>query len=222
MAAARRLVHIDVVSDTICPWCFIGKRRLEKAIASVASLPLAFEVQWRPFFLDPTLPAEGVDKMERYRSKFGEDRIAQMLPYMQSVGAAEGIKFDYGGKICSTLDSHALMEVAWEKGGAALQNSVCEELMKYYFEQQGNLGDEKGLLEAAKRGGLAEDDARAALGDAALKRRIGEEVQAWQRKHRISGVPFFIIDGKFKLSGAQEPSAFVEIFEDLATRDAGR
>lgn len=78
--AARRVLHIDVVSDTICPWCYVGAKRLKSAIAASSHLPLDFEIRWRPFFLDPTLPKEGKNKMEHYKAKFGAARTEAMLP----------------------------------------------------------------------------------------------------------------------------------------------
>ena len=88
---AQRVV-VNIVSDAICPWCFVGKRRFEKAVAALGAAALV-TVRWRPFFLDASLPPEGVDKLERYTKKFGAARVAQMLPMMQKVGAAEGIAF---------------------------------------------------------------------------------------------------------------------------------
>ena len=90
-----RSLTIDIVSDAICPWCYVGKRRLEKAIASLkrSSGDVDVQVRWRPFFLDHSLPREGVDKMERYAAKFGEARMRQMIPYMQQVGRDDGIAF---------------------------------------------------------------------------------------------------------------------------------
>lgn len=134
-AAAARVVTVDVVSDTICPWCWVGKRRLERAVAAVRAQlareggpPLAVELRWHPFFLDPTLPKGGVDKLGRYTAKFGAHRVAAMLPRMQAVGAAEGIRFSFGGLTADTTNSHRVMALALRTGGAALQNAVNEEV----------------------------------------------------------------------------------------------
>lgn len=87
--AARRVLHIDVVSDTICPWCYVGAKRLQKAISASAHLPLDFEIRWRPFFLDSTLPKEGKNKMEHYKAKFGAARTDMMLPMVRNTPSAQ-------------------------------------------------------------------------------------------------------------------------------------
>lgn len=223
-SAIRRVITVDVVSDTICPWCFIGKRRLETAIASFSrrEASVDIEVRWRPFQLDPTLPAPGVDKMERYARKFGAARMAQMLPYMQATGRAEGIEFDYGGLIGNTIDSHCVLELALAEGGAALQDRVCEALMRFYFERRGDLSDKAALAEVAGGAGLTAERVAALLADDARRAAVLREAEAWRVKHAINGVPFFVVagagGGKLELSGAQEPDAFLDAFETLTAR----
>jgi predicted DsbA family dithiol-disulfide isomerase len=198
--------------------CFVGKRRLEKAMraAKERNPALEFEVRWHPFFLDPSLPPEGVDKMGMYKAKFGEARMAQMLPYMAAVGAADGITFDYGGRVANTLQSHRLIEFARGAGGAAAQDRLVEALFKAYFENQGNLGDTETLLAAAEAAGLDRGAAAAHLASDAGKDDVVRDVRAYASKFRISGVPFFALnDGKLKLSGAQEPATLLDAFEQL-------
>lgn len=101
-----RAVTIDIVSDIICPWCFVGRRRLAKAIKACG---VVATIRWHPFFLDSSLPVEGTDKRSRYVAKFGEARVVAMLPAMARTGAAEGITFSFGGKTASTLRAHRLM-----------------------------------------------------------------------------------------------------------------
>ena len=156
-AAAARSVTVDIVSDTICPWCFVGKRRLEAAIRAVPGLE--YNVRWHPFQLDPTLPAAGVDKMTRYEEKFGKQRIGAMLSQMKEVGRREGIAFDYAGKISNTVDSHCLLEWASQKGGPPLQNALVEQLFRFYFERRGDLGDRAALAREAAAVGLSEAEA---------------------------------------------------------------
>ena len=108
------------------PWCYIGKRRFEKGLKSATQAGLDVKVRWRPFFLDPTLPKEGMDKLQRYTQKFGATKVPQMLQMMKQVGEAEDIKFSYGGMISNTLDSHRLMEYAFKTGGHDLQNKLCD------------------------------------------------------------------------------------------------
>lgn len=214
-AAAPVKVRIDVVSDTVCPWCFIGKRRLQTALKSLAGKVEA-EVVWHPFYLDPTTPAEGVDKLTRYREKFGAARIGPMLEHMKRVGAAEGIAFSYDGtgKVAHTLNSHRLMEAAYEQGGAALQDAVNEALFKFYFEREGNLGDKAALLGAVAGTGLDMARATALLDGDEKKAEIAAAVRNYAARYHITGVPYFIIDGKVGLSGAQEPDTFVDAIRE--------
>lgn len=212
-AAARRLLKVDVISDTICPWCFVGKRRLEGAIKLAAAKGIDVSVQWHPFFLDPSLPKEGVDKMKSYVSKFGEARVKQMIPYIKSVGEKAGINFSYGGVIANTMDSHRIMEFAFKTGGAALQDRVCEALMHFYFELEGNLGDVDALVRAVVPAGIDEKAVRALLATDEGAKEVVESVRSLGRKFGVSGVPFFVIGGKEGLSGAQEESVLLEAFE---------
>lgn len=216
-ARVTKTVTIDVVSDAICPWCFVGKRRMEKALAATRELGLAVTVRWHPFFLDPGLPDAGTDKLSRYREKFGEARMAQMLPYMARTGAADGIKFSYGGKIANTMNAHRIAELAYSRGGAALQNAVMEAMFKFYFEEEGNLGDLPALTDVVVAAGMERKEVDALLKCDALKAEVLTQVRTLQARHGITGVPFFIVDGKYKLSGAQDPAAFVEILQEIAT-----
>jgi len=208
---------IDIVSDTVCPWCYVGKRRLERALASV---PASAEVRWHPFFLDLTLPEAGTDKLAHYNKKFGAARVSQMLPMMEKVGAADGIKFDYGGKIAATEASHALLSAALSHGGAALQDLMVESFFRFYFEERGNLGDVPALVALATSAGLPAVAVEAALAPPSRAAVRAEERQ-WRTAHAVSGVPHFVIaraDGSgspVELSGAQDPAAFVAAFREL-------
>ena len=200
-------------------WCIIGRRRLQRAIDAAVALPIDFEVRWRPYFLDPTLPKAGESKLARYKAKFGEERMEQMLPYMDSVGRKEGVHFSYGGLIADTTDSHRLAERAWQLGGAPLQNAVVAAMMSFYFEKEGNLGDKEKLSAAAAAGGMPLAEATALLAGDDLRAEVAEEAKAWGQKYSITGVPFFVISAGGKprtLSGAQEPETFTDMFEHLA------
>jgi len=212
---------IDVVSDVICPWCFVGKRRLEAALAA-ARVPAATSVRWRPFFLDPSLPAAGTDKRARYEAKFGAARVAAMLPSMAAVGAECGIAFDFGGKVAATTPAHALLEAAWERGGARLQDALAEALFRFYFERRGNPGDAAALASLAADAGLPAADAAAVLAGAgpggAHAVAVERDAAAWRARFNVTGVPFFVIsDGSrtTTLSGAQDVGVFVETFNAL-------
>lgn len=214
-------IIVDIVSDTICPWCFVGKRRFEAALKALPGV--SARVAWRPFFLDAALPASGKDKMAHYNTKFGAPRVAQMLPMMAKVGAAEGIAFDYGGLIANTEASHALIAAAAAHGGAALQDACVEALFQHYFEKQGNIGDEAAISALCAAAGLPAAAAKAALTPAGRA-----AVRAEERELRatlgISGVPFFVIrraDGAgepVEISGAAEAPSFVAAIQGLAQK----
>ncbi|KAJ3273231.1 hypothetical protein HK104_004308, partial [Borealophlyctis nickersoniae] len=159
-----RKVNIEIVSDTICPWCFIGYRRLQSAlqIAKQCSLPLDFSIKFKPFELDSTLPKEGVNKLERYESKFGKyeskfgkEQVDVMLKHMAKVGESVGINFSCNGLIANTADSHRLLEFALQKNK---QLELVEELFKAHFERSKNVADINVLADAAQRVGLDCDE----------------------------------------------------------------
>lgn len=210
---------IDIVSDTVCPWCFVGKRRLEKAVSSLPG-GISAEVRWRPFFLDSSLPAVGKNKLEHYNAKFGAPRVAQMLPMMQKVGSGEGITFDYGGLIANTEASHALIAAAAAHGGAALQDRVVEALFRFYFEGRGNLGDVAAITALAAAAGLPAPAAEAALAPD-TRAAVRAEEREWRSSHGVTGVPYFVIsreDGKgapIEISGASEPPALAKAMASL-------
>jgi len=167
-------------------------------------------VKWHPYALDPTLPKEGVDKLTRYNKKFGADRVKQIIPHMKSVGKKHGINFSYGGKIANTLDSHRVIHLAAQHDK---EDAMVEELFKNYFEEEKSIGDHAVLEAAAAKVGVP--------GVPALLKsdRFAESVKAEiadcssKRWGRVTGVPFFVIDQKFALSGAQEPEAFMDVFK---------
>eukprot|EP01094_Clydonella_sp_ATCC50884_P016835 TRINITY_DN2839_c0_g2_i2.p1 TRINITY_DN2839_c0_g2~~TRINITY_DN2839_c0_g2_i2.p1 ORF type:complete len:185 (+),score=75.99 TRINITY_DN2839_c0_g2_i2:153-707(+) len=171
-----------------------------------------FEVRWRPFMLDPSLPAEGVDKISRYNAKFGPERVQKMLPYMKSVGEQDGIAFSYGGLVGNTFDSHRLIEWSWSKGGASCQDKVVEALFSRYFELEKNMGDHAVLVDAASAAGLDAEETRTFLQSGDLSSEVTADMERFRREHRVSGVPFFIIGGRDRLSGAQDADVFVHMF----------
>lgn len=215
--SSNKVVNIEITSDSICPWCYVGKRRLERAIseAKEQKLPLDFKISFKPFLLDPTLGTEPVNKMDRYKAKFGVDRLPRMVEYMKSIGKEEGINFSYGGDMSQTTDSHRLIALAEKEGGEQLQNKVVNALFRAYFEQEQNVGSLDVLVNVAKEAGMDSGNVRAYLltdqGTAEVKRDIEK---AYNKG--VTGVPFFTVDNKYGISGAQEPGAFVELFEELA------
>jgi predicted DsbA family dithiol-disulfide isomerase len=152
-------MRIDIISDTVCPWCYVGKRKLERALELFLEQnpKVPVEIEWRPFQLDPTTPKEGVDRREHIKRKFGEgpqikavgERIAQM-------GAEEGIAFAFDKieRSPNTLDSHRLIH--WS-GGAGCQDTVVTALFKAYFEEGRDIGDRQVLVDVAQKAGMDGD-----------------------------------------------------------------
>jgi predicted DsbA family dithiol-disulfide isomerase len=209
-------MRIDVVADTTCPWCFIGKRRLERALASRPQRDV--EIAWRPYFLNPDVPAEGADRAEYVARRLGGgERAARLFSAVAEVGAGEDIafRFDRIARMPNTLQSHRLIHYADETG---LQGAVVEALYRSYFLAGRDIGDMEVLADIAAEAGLARDDALAYLRSGA----DSETIVAADEKARtlgVAGVPCFIIDRRYAVSGAQLPEVFHQVFE-LANQEA--
>ncbi|MBI1330981.1 MAG: disulfide bond formation protein DsbA [Alphaproteobacteria bacterium] len=203
-------MQIDVVSDTVCPWCFIGKRKLERAMAMRPDLE--FDIRWRAYRLDPMVPAEGVDRKEYLRAKFGDNpRSKAMGEAIREAGANEGIAFAFDKieKTPNTLDSHRLIRWA---GSAGMQNAVVERLFRAYFEEGRDLGSRGFLIQASEECGMDAALVSDLLGNGA-DREIVENEDALAHQMGISGVPTFIFANKFMISGAQDPEILVRIID---------
>jgi len=202
-------MRIDVVSDTVCPWCFVGKRRLERAIALRPEL--AFEVHWHPFQLNPDVPTEGVDRKAYYAEKFGSSgRIEAMVEQLNTIGTELGINFDFKAIQMqpNTGLSHSLIS-AFE---GPSQNAVKEGVLAAFFEQGRDIGSRDVLLELAAELEMDMDLARAALDDPALQAAVAERSEQ-ARTNGINGVPTFIFDQLRGFSGAQEETTFLQMFD---------
>lgn len=210
-------IDIDVVSDAICPWCFVGKRRIEKAIAAVHGKH-EIRVRWKPFQLNPGMPKEGMPRAEYRLKKFGSEKVvADLDRRMMAVGKQEGIPFalDQIQRTPNTFDAHRLI---WWAGQKGVQDAVVEGLFRAFFMEGRDIGDHRVLLDVAKAAGL---DAAAFLkSDEGAKEVRAEEAEA--REIGVEGVPFFTIAGRFAVSGAHEPDTFLEAFDELAKLHAPR
>ncbi|KGF69119.1 DSBA oxidoreductase [Hoeflea sp. BAL378] len=212
---------IDIVSDVMCPWCYIGKKRLEAALEEVKS-EIEVDVRWRPFQLDPTLPKEGKDRKQYMEDKFGgPERAEKAYETVRAAGAEEKIPFAFE-KIpvsANTLDAHRLIRWAGSLGPAA-QDTAVQALFKAYFEDGKNIGDDQVLVEAGRQAGLeAEVVERLLAGDADRDAVEAEIDQA--RKMGVTGVPCFIIDMKYAVVGAQPADALVDAMRKIAADKAG-
>jgi predicted DsbA family dithiol-disulfide isomerase len=205
-------MHIDIVSDVICPWCFIGKRRLERALRARGDVDVS--LSWRAFQLNPDMPASGMPREAYVVAKFGNmATAARLYATVAETGAAEGIPFAFDRirRTPNTLDAHRLIRYAARHGGAG---PLVEALFVAYFVGGRDIGDRETLAGIAAAQGLE----RAAVDRYLASGAGAAEVLAEDRAARrlgINAVPCFIVDGGYALSGAQEPEFFFPLF-DLA------
>ncbi len=210
-------VRIDVISDVVCPWCFIGKRRLEKALALKPEIPV--EVHWHPYFLNDWIPREGIARSEYLTTKFGSpERYAGIAQRVSAAAAEEGLDYamDKIDRQPNTLDAHRLIRWAEGMGKAA---EMKQKLMDLYFTGGADLSNRAVLVQAAADVGLNADD----IGEALASDQDVEEVEREAiaaKDAGIDGVPCFIFGGKLAVSGAQAPEYLAEAIE--RTAHAGR
>jgi predicted DsbA family dithiol-disulfide isomerase len=211
-------VRIDVVSDVVCPWCFIGKRRLEKALALKPEIPV--EVHWHPYFLNDWIPRDGIARNEYLTTKFGSpERYAGIAQRVSAAAAEEGLDYatDKISRQPNTLDAHRLIKWADGIGKAA---EMKQKLMDLYFTEGADLSNRAVLVQAAADIGLDADDISEALASDQDVTLVEQEAQS-AKEAGIDGVPCFIFGGKFAVSGAQAPEYLAEAIERMAqaTRD---
>jgi predicted DsbA family dithiol-disulfide isomerase len=203
-------MRIDIVSDVICPWCFIGKRRLEKALALRPEL--ATEVTWRPFQLNPDMPASGMERQAYLTMKFGSAAQADRLyRNVAAAGATVDIPFDFARirRTPNTRKAHALIRQALAEGVA---DATVERLFRAYFLEGYDIGERTTLLGVAGEIGLEQSATERALDDPAIEERVVAEDRN-ARRLGVNAVPCFIFDGQYAVSGAQEPEFFLPIFD---------
>ena len=210
------MLRIDVISDVICPWCFIGKRRLEKALDGRPAM-----IRWRPFQLNPNMPREGIERREYRIKKFGSwERSLELDAQVAAAGSVEGIsfRFDAMSRTPNTFDAHRIIWLAGERG---VQDAVVETLFRGYFSDGRDLSDRSILADLAASAGLDRKETNELLSSemGAVEVRAEEEQG---RRLGVSGVPFFVVNGRVALSGAQPPEVFLKAFEQAgATVVAG-
>jgi predicted DsbA family dithiol-disulfide isomerase len=217
-ATAREPVTIDVVSDVVCPWCFIGKRRLEKALALTPEIPV--EVRFHPYFLNPWVPREGMPRSEYLTTKFGSpEGYGQIAQRVKAAAAAEGLTYasEKMARQPNTLDCHRLIRWAGEVGKAA---AMKQRLMDLYFTEGADLSDADVLVQSAADIGLNADEVRTRLASDQDVDAVEAQAKAAQEAG-INGVPFFILGGHLAISGAQEPGNLAEAITRAAA-EAGQ
>jgi predicted DsbA family dithiol-disulfide isomerase len=203
-------VQIEIISDVVCPWCYIGKRRLEAALSRAGA---QVEVTWRPFQLNPGLPEEGMEREAYVRRKFGAAGPG-LYARVAAVGAAVGIPFAFEriARQPNTLAAHQLIALA---APGAQQDAMVETLFRAYFLEGADLTSRSVLTALAARAGLDPAAAQACLEDEAARQAVVEADGA-ARDLGVEGVPFFIFGRRLAVSGAQEPEVLVQAIERAA------
>ena len=212
-------VTVDIVSDVMCPWCYIGKRRLEQALETLDGVDVA--VQWRPYQLDPTLPPEGRDRKEYLENKFGgPEKAKEIYTRIEEAGRGEDLDFKFSAIKVSpnTIDSHRVIRWAINEG-EEVQGRLVERLFQLYFMEGGNIGDHDVLADAATEAGMDGGVVRSLLATDKDRDAVEKEIATAQQMG-VTGVPCFIIDSKYAVVGAQEPSHIAEAIKQAAEMKA--
>ncbi|WP_425062716.1 DsbA family oxidoreductase [Pyruvatibacter mobilis] len=207
-------MFIDVVSDTVCPWCYIGKKRFDTARTERPDIEM--EVRWRPFQLDPTIPPEGVDRREYLEAKFGKNRSREVGDAIREAGEDAGISFAFDkiDRSPNTFDSHRL--IRWS-ASAGCQNEIVDILFRRYFEDGEDIGDRKVLVDAAQEAGMDHELVAYLLlhnKDAELVAKEANQA----REMGISGVPTFLFQGAYAVMGAQEVTGYLRAIDKVQAK----
>ena len=222
-------IQLDVVSDVMCPWCYIGKRRLEQALAELdretggdgdgdgGGDGIEVELRWRPFQLDPTLPQEGRDRREYLETKFGgPERANEIYERIRQAGLEEGLEFNFDAIEVSpnTIDAHRVIRWASNEG-QEIQDKLVERLFKDFFMEGAHLGRHEVLVEAAREAGMDESIVAALLATDQDREAVSQEIAVAQQMG-VTGVPCFIIDNKYAVMGAQPAEQIVGAIKQAA------
>lgn len=225
--AVETTMHIDVWSDVICPWCYLGKRRLDRALAQLDWAD-DVTVRWRAYQLDPHAPTEPGDLRATIEKKYGPGAFDQMTTRLTALGSAEGIdyRFDRAQRV-NTADAHRLMAWAWATGGQATQDALADGLFRAYFSEGANVADHEALVRLAAEAGLAATRAADVLAGDEFAAEVAEDLGA-AVQGQITGVPAFVIEDRLLIPGAQDTDTFVAVltrarerFGPVATPAAG-
>jgi predicted DsbA family dithiol-disulfide isomerase len=204
-------MRIDIWSDVVCPWCFLGKRRFERALGELGDSADGIEVRWRAFQLDPTATTTPGDLRRSIEKKYGPGAFDGMVARLGALGEPEGIdyRFDTARRV-NTLDAHRLVAWAWDQGGADLQGTLVERLFTAYFQEGADVADHETLSGLAVDAGLDGEAARRVLAGGAYQVEVRDDlVGATERQ--LTGVPAFVIADRLLIPGAQEVDTFRQI-----------
>ena len=204
-------IRIDVISDVVCPWCYIGRRHLQTALDARPELDAS--VNWRPFLLHPFLGPEGMDKDELMTMKFGRSS-GRMFDRVRDAGRNAGIAFAFEAirRVPDTVPAHCLLEWAKRDG---VQDPVAIALFAAYFERGEDVSEHEVLARIAREHGMDEAAVRRQLADGEDAERVRQEAEA-ARAETITGVPFFVVDGTYPIPGAQPPETIGMILDRVS------
>lgn len=210
------MIKLDILSDPICPWCYIGKHHLDRALERAGDHP--FAIEWHPFQLNPEMPPEGMDRREYLETKFGgKENAVAVYSRIETAAAEAGLEIDFAAmqRTPNTLDAHRLIHWAGLEGR---QTPVVAALFRAYFKEGRDIGDHETLLEIAEACGL----------DRAMTERLmtsdadADDIRtrdAHARSRGVSGVPTFVVGGQHVLPGAQPPDLWSKVIEELAKQN---
>ena len=211
-------IRVDIFSDIACPWCFIGKRRFEQGVEAFEYSDNV-DVYWHSYQLDPSLPQNYDGSEAEYLSKMkglGQEQVSQMLDHVTAQAAGEGLDYDFANlKVANSFTALRVLEHAKQHGAGS---EMKEALLSAHFEKGLNTGDEETLLKLAGTLGLDAEELRAKLASGAYAEEVNADI-AQARELGISGVPFFIIDGKYGISGAQPAEVFADALAQVHSGD---
>jgi predicted DsbA family dithiol-disulfide isomerase len=223
--SAKAKLSIDIWSDVMCPWCVIGYKNLERALAELDG-EIAAEIRWLPFELNPDMAPEGEESRAHIARKYDgtPEQAAAGADMMAERARAAGFPFDYTGegdapaaRLWNTFDAHKLLAWTLDTHGPEAQTRLELALFAAHFQQRRNLSDRGVLLDVAEEEGFDRTAAGAAFEDSALAARVrAEEQRAFE--HNVTGVPAMVIDGQFLVPGAQEPETYVNVLRKVVAR----
>jgi predicted DsbA family dithiol-disulfide isomerase len=211
-------MRLDIFADVICPWCWIGKRRLERALKMRPQDGL--QIRWRAFQLNPGMPVGGMDRKEYLSAKFGGDgQATRIYDVIRAAGESEGLDFNFDKiqRTPNTLRAHRLVRLAQDRGKGS---PMMEALFQAYFGRGQDIGDRDVLMDAAMPLGLTAEEVRQQIDSAEGLEAVQAE-DALARRHGINGVPCYIFNGKFALAGAHEPEVLFQLFDLARVEEAG-
>jgi predicted DsbA family dithiol-disulfide isomerase len=211
-------MRLDIFADVICPWCWIGKHRLERALKARPQDGLT--IRWRAFQLNPGMPVAGMDRKDYLSAKFGGDgQASRIYDVIRAAGESEGLEFNFDKiqRTPNTLRAHRLVRLAQDRGKGS---AMMEALFRAYFMRGQDIGDREVLVRAAAPLDFSDEEVRRQIDSAEGLEAVHSE-DALARRHGINGVPCYIFNGKFALAGAHEPEVLFQLFDLARVEEAG-